>query len=649
MPYASDTDPRAVAARARARARWKAKNHNKERAHQKNWQRKARAAVQLARPFVGVDGEGAGANERGQQIYQLLRAGEDTIFDPKGLSSARCLAFLSDLPPGPIYVGYFFDYDATQILRDLPLERLERLFRREGRVAHSVEWNGFEIDYLPRKYLRVRRVDGDHWTAVNDVGSFFQCRFVKSLEDWDIGTVKERELIQAGKERRGGRYLSPDDLKYNWRECVLLAELMEAFRAVCDEAGYVPRQWQGPGYLASAMMAAHEVPRMWTRKGNETQLAIDVPLEVLKLANDAYYGGRFEVTRLGDIKGPIYSYDINSAYPTAMLSLPCLLHGKWRRGVKDGLYLARASFTKMSKHLGDLPVRSEHGTISWPLKGSGVYWSTEIEAARRAGTKVRILESWGYSTQCECQPFDWVKPIYEERRRIGKTGRGYVLKLGLNSIYGKCAQSVGRATYANPVWASMITAHCRAAIIDASRQAPESVVMIATDGIFTTKPLTLDEGPGLGEWDAKELPGLFVVQPGLYFGSKAPKTRGIGRGFVAAVEPELRATWARWNGHGEFPRVPVPVTAFVGLKMAVSHRKTEKAGKWVRLDRFVSFDPTKKRMWRGKSRMTEPLPGGLPSVPYRKKIGDVWERDEALDDLLLEAMPDWTAATEKAR
>src|SRR5205814_451985 len=47
-------------------------------------------------------------------------------------------------------------------------------------------------------------------------------------------------------------------------------------------------------------------------------------------ANLAYYGGRFEVSRIGFIPGPLYEYDLRSAYPAAMLQMPCSLDTRWR-------------------------------------------------------------------------------------------------------------------------------------------------------------------------------------------------------------------------------------------------------------------------------------------------------------------------------
>ena len=84
------------------------------------------------KPFVGVDGEGAG--EGLDHIYWLLRVGDEALFTERGsnLHSLTILKWLADFGEKGfckdfIPVGYYFDYDTTMILRSLPLKNLEEL------------------------------------------------------------------------------------------------------------------------------------------------------------------------------------------------------------------------------------------------------------------------------------------------------------------------------------------------------------------------------------------------------------------------------------------------------------------------------------------------------------------------------------------
>jgi len=75
-----------------------------------------------------------------------------------------------------------------------------------------------------------------------------------------------------------------------------------------------------------------------------------------------------------------------------------------------------------------------------------------------------VRDLWVARCDCNCRPFEWVKDLYEERRRIGSNTRGYPLKLGLNSLYGKMAQRCGRGPYHDAVAARLITASTRARV-----------------------------------------------------------------------------------------------------------------------------------------------------------------------------------------
>ena len=69
------------------------------------------------RPFMAVDGEGAGTDHRGRQNYVLMVAAGTTgeldsrHRDGNALSTIDCLEFLLSLPEEPILVGYGFGYD----------------------------------------------------------------------------------------------------------------------------------------------------------------------------------------------------------------------------------------------------------------------------------------------------------------------------------------------------------------------------------------------------------------------------------------------------------------------------------------------------------------------------------------------------------
>jgi hypothetical protein len=687
--------------------------------------RKGRARV--LQPFLGIDGEGCGKDRQGRQHYKLMCAGNKDgfweLYTGKPLSTYECLDFICDLPgtKDGLLVGFVFGYDVTMILADLPSAKWDDLTAEKGVDSFDAtpdqaryhkpmgRWTWFwpppppgapplmfGIEYRAHNYFKVCRMEhvtlsnvnaerrddaspppannliwripkpvpGSSRTIYESFG-FFQRKFARALQDFDAGTKADRQMIARNKaERATFKSITREVRDYCALECELLADMMETFRGNCLAVrsdflpdGIKPRTWNGPGKLATALHKAHDT--MTTDR-----LATWVPSGLLLMAQAAYYGGRFEMPRVGLICEPVYEYDLNSAYPACMLSLPCLEHGKWRycdgeeirklhKSNPDALYVASVAY--QHTHAGGcrgmcgLPhrqtgresnLRREYaGVLAWPLQGVGTYWSVEIRSAELLGAQLRFGPGWAYSTDCDCKPFAWVEALYLERLRLGSRTTGYPLKLAINSLYGKLAQRIGNPRYANKIWAGLITAMTRARLNEAIAQNPQAIAMIATDGIYSVAPLNLPISKNLGEWGMERHDaGLMLVQPGLYWplarGGK-PKTRGISAGFftrrrrlvferawqgwaaawaAAGTTDDIAATWEHMRQFIRPPDVDVPIHLFVGRPLAEARGKPETARMWIDTHKTISFDWHGKRgnhIWQnGPHVRTHPLPGG---------------------------------------
>ncbi len=638
----------------------------------------------------------------------LLCAGNDSemreLYTGKPLATLEIFDWICSLPRKVILCGFAFGYDCTQILRELEQGRRKDLFvdKRLDRYGNPTDIHAlrarksdytyindqFGVVYLPGKYLRICRLerrmttnpgDGLQWSTLHPVkGSvrtiwetfgFFQKKFSIALADFDIGTPAERKLIQRNKaERASFARMTRGVRDYCKLECALEARMMETLRAACTACGIKPADWSGAGRLAEAMHRDHGTM-------TKQRLHTWVPSGVLGFAQAAYYGGRFECVHVGRIRKPVYEHDINSAYPAAMLKLPCLEHGTWeycsadqiselyRRDPK-ALFVAQVAFDHSRNSNGPLcglPFR-KGGSLSWPMKGQGVYWSVELRSAARLGARYQFGTGWRYVTRCECVPFDWIKPLYEARIRMGKSTAGKPIKLGMNSLYGKLAQRVGNPRFGNFIWAGLITAHTRAALNEAIATAPSDIVMIATDGVYSLSPLEVPNGKGLGEWETYlEKPaclhkeGLFLLQPGLYWGPNLKavlKTRGVSPGFFAhhAVRSKVERAWAKYAQAGDQsakpPVVPIKLRLFGGIRLSTARGDFYLAGKWLdsRLPKShqnhlapkeFSFDWRRKRgfgVWEGEALRTYALPGGGDDLSDWKS--DTHGADETLFDQL---------------
>jgi hypothetical protein len=205
------------------------------------------------------------------------------------------------------------------------------------------------------------------------------------------------------------------------------------------------------------------------------------------------------------------------------------------------------------------------------------------------------------------------------------------------------------------VWGSLITAMTRATLNAAAAIDPASVLMIATDAIFTTRPLDqLTEGKGLGQWEASAHERLFIVMPGIYWGAKKPKTRGVSPSFFEDKTELFEAAFAgfaRWDrrpfaAQVVRPSVGLPVKLFIGTKLAHARGKLGTACKWVSDVRTFSFDWSRKRggyTWEGDHVWTYPPAGGPTVKSWVHLENKRLIEDLDLDKAELDDQPDYFA------
>lgn len=623
-------------------------------------------------PFVGVDGEGGDYHGDGGHEYLLLRAGDETLETGAPLTTVECLSFLADLPKGRLYVAFFFDYDVTMMLRGMPAERLRRLLdpncRRKNPCspAYPIDYGQFQIDYVPRKEFRVRRRGKKMpWTIISDVGPFFQEAFAKILADgtiegalpkwlWDDNSGEYQDIIRGIAEGKGKRNefgpMTDYEREYNRHECVLLAKMMEKYRDMCDRLDLRPGKWQGPGQLVTAFFKREKFP-----KHDDLTIYDEIP-DFILFANNAFYGGRFEDCIFGWIGQDVHQWDINSAYASVYEKLPCLVHSRWIRTsdlptVDSGLFVADVRF----KHpkgwsVNTLPIRTDKGTLIFPREGRGIYWSAEIDAARRHGVEIELVGGcWVCITSCDCQPFHRVYELYCERQRLGSSTQGRPLKLMLATLYGKFAQTVGCAPFASPIWAGLITSYTRAMLVDAAHalgNGGSDVIMLATDGLYTLQDRpTLPLSKKIGDWSHEVHDSMLSVQSGVYILPEELKTRGVPGIKLAEHYIDLLAVWMKWLDDpdlGQGPSTCIPLRQFIGLRLAMARNKPETAGLWVDVPKVITYDwESKRTAWKlsGTRLLTKPIQGSrnLQSQAYDRMIGG----ERAAERLLHDDQPDW--------
>lgn len=470
---------------------------------------------------------------------------------------------------GTAYIGFVLGYDFTQWFKTLPESRAEMLLSRKGRAKrkhriphlppHPVECDGWQFDILAHKRLRIRpklcncefatcKCEHAPWMYICDTGGFFQTSFLNVIKGWpELISQEIYERIKQGKEHRSDAVLDEDMEYYNRLENqsleMVLGELDKSFRSLGIDLN--AQKWFGPGQAAQAWMK--------NRAPNRQIIEERIPGWFQDSCRKSYFGGWFEIFAHGIIPGETYEYDINSAYPYVIASLPCMLHGVYKRGrgkpkldlesKEICLVRARVESPKGNRsYIGAMLHRDNRGRICRPTKTEGWYWSDEIDAAKDAGCieKVKYYE-WISYRPCNCKPpMREVWDLYNTRIRVGKdTPLGKACKLVYNSMYGKFAQSVGNPLFGNACYASRITSGCRTMILRAIARHPrkcDAVLMVATDAVYFSSPHPdLPITNALGDWGETIKHNLTLFKPGVYWDDKAREQIKMG------IHPNFKA------------------------------------------------------------------------------------------------------------
>jgi hypothetical protein len=198
--------------------------------------------------------------------------------------------------------------------------------------------------------------------------------------------------------------------------------------------------------------------------------------------------------------------------------------------------------------------------------------------------------------------------------------------------------------------------------------------MLAADAAFSRERLSLDVGEGLGQWEEKVWPDLFIAQSGVYWSPSdinlLVKSRGAPRSVIGPAAPRFHQAFTEWldvlqrPGAMEcvlrerlIPSVPVTVRVFNGCRLAIARGKPWLAGRWEDVTRHVSFDWKTKR---DPMRIAVSDDGFVRTFPLKNSIfaesegyepadfdrlieisGESGSAEEIDENMLLEGMPDF--------
>lgn len=345
-----------------------------------------------------------------------------------------------------------------------------------------------------------------------------------------------------------------------------------------------------------------------------------------------YYGGRVELFRKRS-EGKIVGFDINSMYPYSMLNdYPETLMDDPRMTKFKGMAEVTITIPR-DRLVAPLPYRTPaNKQLIYPvgtIRGTWTY--DEIRYAESLGSKVqKVHKACGGSSLC--RPFDdYVLPLYQARKESKNPAERLMLKIMLNSLYGKIAakstvtRTVSRHTlmqnnparvedvkwinehrglldycsppqpHINVMWGSMITAYSRLTLLKwLDMVPPEKLIYCDTDSIYTLDH-ELPVSDGLGQLKREKEARIMVChQPKTYQQDNQFVAKGVPRA-VADDDGVILVDPARDYIEKEFASFQAPLRFRASLTS-----KRGVANQWLTMTKSMKTDYTHKTYSNGR-------------------------------------------------
>jgi hypothetical protein len=249
-------------------------------------------------------------------------------------------------------------------------------------------------------------------------------RFGRTIVDFEELTQPEKVIFYR-------EVPLPILIDYNKTDCEILWKAIAQFETEILEMGGQLQQT-----IASTAMGLFR--RSYLRRDIFTSEKLN------QISQESYFASRVEV--LSRNVEDFFMYDINSSFPYSMtFPLPGNLT-EFRTTLPDDgsdecIYLANVTIEVPDMHLPPLPYRKDNRVFFPVGRWRSWFTSTDIRLALREGATIhKVHEVYVF------EPFydfaAYAKEIYGRRVAADTAFRKLILKYLLNSLYGKCAESI---------------------------------------------------------------------------------------------------------------------------------------------------------------------------------------------------------------
>jgi len=376
------------------------------------------------------------------------------------------------------------------------------------------------------------------------------------------------KLYKKSLDMKGGvKKITSEVIQYCHEDVQATQELSQLFTDACQKLVKIDKFYSG-ATLAKQLYRAN-MDKSYLFKNSK----------IMQAAMNAYSGGRIEVLQKGFFN-QAFMYDIVSAYPSAQSEIPAF--GNKIRHVVNYDLDSQYGFYKINISLHDLtlsPLKYRFkNMIYYPEGVLHDIWvdKNELMLLLDFGFDFTIIEGWEDRTQTDLYPFDYMKDLFDVRKKYKKEGSSlqYPIKLALNSSYGILIERQQKfeldtvysyeenlnpdnrfltyqgqrcilrskwfpGQFFHPIYACEITSRIRAKIYRDSIKYANNLIKISTDSITFDRRIKLPFGSKLGQYDdSPKFRGL-VVGSGVYAfkcdEKEVLKFRSFGRDDVMAL------------------------------------------------------------------------------------------------------------------
>lgn len=385
-------------------------------------------------------------------------------------------------------VWYNLDFDTNAILSGVLSEKEMSELVIKNRVKAIICGKEYDITYVKSKFLSIKEVENRNRFDHYDIAQFFYTSLDNASEEW----LNETKLQDVDTTRFGSSVCDPHTREALDREkdpqpieeCSKCVTKQEAINYVRENYERIRE------YAEKDAKLTRRLARKLFTEGEKLDIPFGKPFSTGYLSAEyqrantdhkpnfgnadiqsyfweSYHGGRFEVFERGNV-GECVGPDINSAYPAIMADLPSPTSLEWEivSNVSDnGFNFGFADIEECDYGVVKVKVTTDRDRkiqpFAYKMNGVTCYPAFEdielivlkdiFEFAVKEGivTDYELIDGY-LAMECEetVYPFKWLKDMYAQRKVYedidSKMKKGQLLKIVLNSAYGKTCQTTER-------------------------------------------------------------------------------------------------------------------------------------------------------------------------------------------------------------